>query len=82
LRNLQQQVGKQVEVYYKCLFKQAYHLKVEANDVFFTIIFGTNLQPYLRLATTSMIKDSFIKHKEVVVDALPSSWIDSNVSLK
>ncbi len=42
-RNLQQQVGEQVEVYYGCLLKLANYLPVKATDVFLVIIFIANL---------------------------------------
>jgi hypothetical protein len=39
---------------------------VKATDVFCITIFKVGLQPYLRI-TTCMARDTFIKHKEVVV---------------
>jgi hypothetical protein len=39
---------------------------MKAIDVFLTIIFKTSLQSYFRLATC-MTRDTFIKHKEIVV---------------
>jgi hypothetical protein len=36
-------------------------------NVFFTTIFRTNLQPYFKLVTTSLIRDTMIKHKEVAI---------------
>ncbi len=39
-------------------------MQIKAIDVFLTIIFRANLQPYLILTTTSMARDTFIKHKE------------------
>jgi hypothetical protein len=40
---------------------------VKAIDVFLTIISRTSLQPYLRLATTSMMRDTLIKHKGTIM---------------
>ncbi len=40
---------------------------MKATNVFLTIIFRASLQPYLRLATTSMMRDTLIKHKEAIV---------------
>jgi hypothetical protein len=51
-RNLQQQISKQMEVYYEHLFKLANCLQVKATNVFRTTIFKTCLQPYLILAKT------------------------------
>ncbi len=67
LRNLQQQVGKWVKVYYECLLKLANCLQVKATDVFLTTIFKTHLQPYFRLATTCMMRYTLIKHKEITM---------------
>ncbi len=36
-------------------------------DVFLTIIFRACLQSYLELVTTSMTRDTLIKHKEVAM---------------
>jgi hypothetical protein len=49
------------------LLKLVNYLQVKTTNVFLTIIFRTSLQPYLRLATTGMARDTFIKHKEVVI---------------
>jgi hypothetical protein len=43
------------------------NLQVKAIDFFLINIFRTRLQPYLRLATTSMMKNTLIKHKEVIL---------------
>jgi hypothetical protein len=51
LKNLQQEVGEWVEVYYESLLKLANYLHVGATNVFFTTIFKTSLLPYLILAT-------------------------------
>jgi hypothetical protein len=42
-------------------------LQVKVIDDFFTKIFRTGLQPYLRLATIGMTRDTLIKHKEALV---------------
>jgi len=36
-------------------------------NVFLITIFKIGLQPYLKLATTCMTRDTFIKHKEVTM---------------
>jgi hypothetical protein len=68
LKNLWQQDGKQVKVYYECLLKLAKCLQVKAINVFLITNFKTSLQPYFKLATTCMTKDTFIKHKEAVMN--------------
>jgi hypothetical protein len=68
LKNLQQQVSKWVEVYYKGLLKLANCLQVKTINVFFTINFKVGLQPYFRLATIGMMRDTLIKHKEVTCE--------------
>jgi hypothetical protein len=40
---------------------------VKTIDVFLIIIFRVGLQPYLKLAMKSMMRDTLIKHKEVIV---------------
>jgi hypothetical protein len=42
-------------------------LQVKTINVFLTTIFRTSLQPYLRLTTIGMTRNTFIKHKEIVV---------------
>ncbi len=54
-----------VEVYYKRWLKLVNCLQVKATNVFLTTIFRVGLEPYLRL--TSMARNTFLKHKEVVV---------------
>jgi hypothetical protein len=66
LRNFQQQVDEQVEVYYEP-FLITNCLQVKAIDVFFTTISKACLQPYLKLTTTNMIRDTYIKHKEIAM---------------
>jgi hypothetical protein len=67
LKNLQQQHGEWVEVYYEHLLKLAKCLQVKATNVFLITNFKASLQPHLRLATIGMTRDTFIKHKEVVM---------------
>jgi hypothetical protein len=67
LKNLQQQDGKWVEVYYEHLLKLVTCLQVKAINVFLLQISKQSLQPYLRLATIGMTRDTFIKHKKVVL---------------
>jgi hypothetical protein len=43
---------------------------VKTTNVFFINIFRAGLQPYLRLASAGMIKDTLVKHKEAVVISL------------
>jgi hypothetical protein len=52
-------------------------LEVKAADVFLTTIFKLGLQPYLRLAT-NMTKDTFIKHKDIVVNCEESRLVVAN----
>jgi len=40
---------------------------MKAIDVILTTIFRTCLQPYLKLATTCMTKDTLISYKELIV---------------
>jgi hypothetical protein len=49
------------------LLKLTTCLQVNAINVFFITNFKASLQPYLRLTTIGMTRDTFIKHKEVVV---------------
>jgi hypothetical protein len=51
---------------------------VKAIDVFLTTIFKASLQPYLKLATTSMTRDIFIKHKEAAIICEESGPIIAN----
>jgi hypothetical protein len=51
---------------------------MKAINVFLTTIFTTSLQPYLRLATTSMTRNTFIKHKEVVMICEESGLVIAN----
>ncbi len=66
-KNLQQEIGEWVEIYYKSLLKLANCSYVKATDVFYTTIFRTCLQPYLRLAIIGITKDTLIKHKKGLV---------------
>jgi len=67
LKNLQQ-VSEWVEVYYKRLLKLANFFQVKVIDVFFTTNFKLGLQPYFRLVTIGMIRDTLIRHKEVTCE--------------
>jgi hypothetical protein len=40
---------------------------VKVTDVFLIVIFKASLQPYFKLATTRMARNTLIKHNEVVV---------------
>jgi hypothetical protein len=42
-------------------------LQVKTINVFLTTIFRASLQPYLRLTTIGMTRDTFIKHKKIAV---------------
>jgi hypothetical protein len=67
LKNLQQQVGEWVEVYYEHLLQLANCLLVRATYVFLTNVFKVGLLPYLILTIRSMKRDTLMKHKEAVV---------------
>jgi hypothetical protein len=54
---------------------------MKATDVFFTTIFIIGLQPYLRLAIVSMMRNTLIKHKEVVVICEESGLIITNYNV-
>jgi hypothetical protein len=54
---------------------------VKVIDVFLIIIFKAGLQPYLRLATTGMRRDTLIKHKEVVMICEESGSIIANYNV-
>jgi hypothetical protein len=54
---------------------------MKAIDVFCTTIFRVGLQPYLGLATTCMIINTLIKHKEVVVICEESGLVVTNYNI-
>jgi len=60
------------------LLKPANNLQVKVIDVFLTTIFKTSLQPYFRLVTTSMTRDTLIKHKEAEVNCEESGLVITN----
>jgi hypothetical protein len=62
----------------KCLLELAKCLQVKATNVFLTIIFKTSLQPYLRLATIGMTRNTLIKHKEITIICEESGSIITN----
>jgi hypothetical protein len=76
LRNLQQ-VGEHVKVYYEHLLKLVNCLQVNATNVLFITIFKVGLQPYFR-PTTCMARNTFIKHKEVVIIYEESGLVITN----
>ncbi len=49
------------------MLKLVNYLQVMVINVFFFTIFEASLQPYLKLVTTSMARDTFIKQKEAVI---------------
>jgi hypothetical protein len=51
---------------------------MKATNVFITIIFKAGLQPYLKLATSSMTKDTLIKHKETIMICEKSESVIAN----
>ncbi len=53
-------------------------MQVKAIDVFLTIIFRACLQSYLKLTIRGMARNTFIKHKEVVVICEESGPIIAN----
>ncbi len=60
------------------MFKLANYLQLKANDVFLITIFRASLQPHLKLATTSMTRDTLIKHKEVAIIYEESGLVITN----
>jgi len=79
LKNLQQQVGEWVDIYYEGLLKLANYLQVKVIGVFLTMIFKASLQPYFELATICMTRDTLIKHKEAIVICEESGLIIYNI---
>jgi hypothetical protein len=65
-KNLQQ-VSEWVEIYYECLLKLVNFLQVKATNVFLITIFIANLQPYFKLTTIGMVRNTLIKHKEIAI---------------
>ncbi len=53
-------------------------LQMKAINVFLTTIFRIGLQPYLRLATADMTRNTLIKHKEIVVICEESGLVITN----
>jgi hypothetical protein len=80
LRNLQQQVGEWVEVYYEHFKKLINYLQVKVTNVFLRTIFRAHLQPYRRLVITSMAIDIIIKYTQVVVIYEDNGPVISNYS--
>jgi len=78
LKNLQQQIGEWVEVYYEHLLKFANYLQFKTTNVFLIIIFKVGLQPYLILATSSMARDTLIEHKEAAIICEESGSVVAN----
>jgi hypothetical protein len=81
LRNLQQEVGEWVEIYYEHLLKLINCLQLKVTDVFLITIFKACLQPYFLLATTSMKKDTLIKHKETTMICEESRLVITNYNV-
>jgi hypothetical protein len=54
---------------------------MKAINVFLTIIFRASLQPYLRLAIASMMRDTLIKHKETIVIYEESGLVIANYNV-
>jgi hypothetical protein len=54
---------------------------MKANDVLLITIFRPGLQPYLRLATIGMIKDTLIKLKEAPVICEESGPVITNYDI-
>jgi hypothetical protein len=55
---------ERVEVYYEQIQKRAHGLQVPTIDNFFTILYKTNLQLYLKIATLMMKSSTLQQHKE------------------
>jgi hypothetical protein len=51
---------------------------MQATNGFLMTIFKAGLQPYFRLATTGMSRDTLIKHKEVVIICEESGPVIAN----
>jgi hypothetical protein len=51
---------------------------VKVTNVFLTTIFKVGLQPYLRLITSGMIRDTLIKHKETAIICEESGPVMAN----
>ncbi len=81
MRNFQQQVHEWVEVYYECLLKLSNCLQVKATNVLLVIIFRTNLKPYFKITIVGMTRDTFIKHKEIVVICEESALVIANYNI-
>jgi hypothetical protein len=78
LKNLQQQVGERIEVYYECLLKLTNYLHVKTTYVFFTTIFKTGLLPYLTLTIGGVKRDTLMEHKEATIVCEESGHISLN----
>ncbi len=61
--------------------KLAICLQVKATNVFLTTIFKVGSLPYLRLTTTSMKRDTLIKHKEVIIICEESGPVSLNCNV-
>jgi hypothetical protein len=66
---------------YLHLLKLAKYLQVKATNVYFTIVFGVGLLPYLKLATTGMRRHTLIEHKEAAVICEESGPISLNYNV-
>jgi len=54
---------------------------MKVTNVFLTMVFKTSLQPYLKVATTCMTRNTLIKHKEVVMIYEKNGWVIVNYNV-
>jgi hypothetical protein len=67
LRVIKQGGDEKVEVNYKCILKLANYFHHQINDNLQITFFRTSLQPYLRITTVGMKRDTLFKHKEATI---------------
>jgi hypothetical protein len=58
LKNMKQEKNERAEVYYERLLKLANSLKHKTTNSFLIIVFRSRLQPYLRVTTINMKKET------------------------
>jgi len=54
---------------------------MKATDVFLITIFRASLQPYLKLVTIYMTRDTLIKHKEATIICEESGQVIANYNI-
>ncbi len=73
-----------MRIYYERLLKLANSLKHRTIDSFKTIVFLSRLQPYLRVTTTCMKRETMQQHKEgalVCEEGISKVEVISNLSI-